>query len=125
MLVSHDVLPAQLAKPAAHTNPHVPFVHILKPLVTRVGGQRFPQEPQLFGSDCVSVHTPLHTEKVDGQGAVQVPFAQNSPGAHTVPQLPQFRGSSWISVHVPLQHALVLGQQVIPQQKLPSSQQQI
>jgi hypothetical protein len=120
------VPPPQLAKPAAHTTMHAPFWHILKPFVTRVGGQRFPQEPQLSGSDCVSVQTPLHTEKLSGQGAVHAPFAQNSNGGHTFPQLPQFRGSSWISVHVPLQHALVLGQQVIPaQQKLVESQQQM
>jgi hypothetical protein len=124
-MIELHVPPPQLSKPAAHTTMHAPFWHILKPLLTRVGGQRFPQAPQLFGSDSISVHTPLHTEKSRGQGAAQVPSAQNSNGWHTFPQLPQFRGSSWISVHVPLQHALVLGQQVIPQQKLVESQQQM
>jgi len=61
---------------------------VLKPFAT--GAQALPQAPQFDGSKVVSVHTPKHNEKVDGQGAWQAPAAQKVPGGHTVPQLPQF-----------------------------------
>jgi hypothetical protein len=80
--------PLQFVKPAAHITWHTPFWHILKP--SRVGGQAFPQEPQFIGSNCVSVHTPAHTEKGAGQRGVQAPAAQNVPGGHTFPHPPQF-----------------------------------
>jgi hypothetical protein len=49
--------------------------------------QRFPQLPQLLGSDIGSLH------------ALE---QQNWPAAQTVPQAPQLLESAWVSTQVPL-----------------------
>jgi hypothetical protein len=64
---------------------HLPFVQSCAPM------QRFPQEPQLFGSVDSLTHTPPHEFCPGGQA--QVPFTQVDPGPQATPHAPQLKSS--------------------------------
>jgi hypothetical protein len=63
-------------------------LHIPLTQLSMLGGQLFPQEPQLLESVCVSVHEPLHI--VSPVEQVQFPALQVPPAPHELSHLPQF-----------------------------------
>ena len=61
----------------------------------------FPHEPQLAGSNCVSLHTPLHSVSELGQPELPHELFTHLPVAQTIPQPPQLSGSFDASTHSP------------------------
>jgi hypothetical protein len=60
-----------------------------------------PHFPQLFGSNCVSLHTPLHSVSELGQPELPHELLTHFPAAHAIPQPPQLSGSFEASTHSP------------------------
>jgi hypothetical protein len=78
---------------AAHDVVHAPLEHTW-PLP-----HALPQAPQLFGSACVSVQTPLQRWPLSKHA--HVPLWHVVPPLHTVPHPPQFALSVVSSTHAP------------------------
>lgn len=69
-------------------NPHTEETHARVALAR--AGQALPQGPQLFGSELVSTHWPLHLTCVPGQADMQLPAEQTWLAVQTCPHWPQF-----------------------------------
>ena len=82
-------LPSQSAKPALHTRPQVPVVHVAVPLFGV--GQAWSQVPQLLTSACTLVQISDVAQNVVpvGHELTQVPLEQCVPAAQPMPQPPQ------------------------------------
>jgi hypothetical protein len=115
------VLPEQTAVPHAVPDgwfvvTQLPLLQMLLPQAV-LGGQVFPQAPQLLGSLLVSMQVPLHRVCPLGHVVGQVqgmsthcPPRQIWEFEQTVPQLPQLSGSALVSRHT-LPHRLIPGGQ--------------
>ena len=91
-------------------------LHMLHAPLTQLsmlGGQTFPQAPQLLESVCVSVHVPLHT--VSPVEQVQLPPLHVAPAPHWLLHLPQLLLSACTSTQELPLHAVSGGPESVVQ----------
>jgi hypothetical protein len=81
--------PLQLVSPVAHIVTHVDCEHTCPLAQTAV------HEPQCWGSEPMSMQTPLQRVSIPGQA--HAPDAHTVPPVQLTPQAPQFFGSDWRS----------------------------
>jgi hypothetical protein len=104
-------VPEQLVSPLGHW--HAPAKHCVPP------AHWVPQEPQLFGSDWVSVQPMLHAVRPVEQAAVHTLDEQTCVPMHFVAHAPQLSGSFVVSTQAPEQSTLGGVQAALPPAPVP------